>query len=320
MKRSGTFTISIDMELAWGICDKVLDADTRTALQRERTIIRRLLALFTDYEVRASWAVVGHLLAEQCEWKNGQVHPEIDRPVSQQAGRDWFFQHPQTPDDPLWYGRDIVDWIAAASPAQEIGSHSFCHLPYSETHTRQAAVKADISTAKAAHMRHDLPFEVFIFPRNVVGYRELLAQAGVRVYRGNTPHWYDAIPFRPLRRFLNLSAFLLAAPPPTVKPRVDELGMLNVPDSMLLLGRNGLRRLIPAQRLISMGRAGIDRAVERGEIFHLWFHPSNFAYKMDEQFRVLEEILRYAHELRKKQQLKNFTLGEILKTMPEAVL
>jgi hypothetical protein len=320
MEQSGTLIVSIDMELAWGICDKVLESDARAALQRERTIIQRLLALFADYEVRASWAIVGHLLADQCEWKNGQVHPEIDRPIAQQADRDWFFQHPRTPDDPLWYGRDIVDWITAASPTQEIGSHSFCHLPYSETHTRRAAVKADISTAKALHARRGLPFEVFIFPRNVIGYRDLLAQAGVRVYRGNTPRWYDAIPFRPLRRLLNLSAFVLAAPPPTVRPSVDEVGMVNVPDSMLLLGRNGLRSLIPSQRLVSMGRAGVDRAVERREIFHLWFHPSNFAHKMDEQFQVLEEILRYAHELRKKNQLKNLTLGDVLKTVSPAVL
>jgi hypothetical protein len=69
-----------------------------------------------------------------------------------------------------------------------------------------------------------------------------------------------------------------------------------------------------------MGRAGVDRAVERREIFHLWFHPSNFVHKMDEQFQVLEEILRYAHELRKKNQLKNLTLGDVLKTVSPAVL
>jgi hypothetical protein len=41
---------------------------------------------------------------------------------------------------------------------------------------------------------------------------------------------------------------------------------------------------------------------------------------MDEQFQVLEEILRYAHELRKKNQLKNLTLGDVLKTVSPAVL
>lgn len=314
-EQRGTLTISIDVELAWGFCDAIIPASIRDALQRERVIIQGLLALFTRYDIRATWAVVGHLLADQCDWKDGQVHPEIDRPITGEGERDWFFQHPRNPHDPWWYGRDIVEWIAAASPVQEIGSHSFCHLPYCEKKTPRAAIQADIRTAKTLHQSHGFPFEAFIFPRNVIGYRDVVAEAGIRVYRGHSPRWYDDIPFRSVRRLLNLLSFLVALPPRTVTPTIDDVGLVNVPESMLLSGRSGLRQFIPAQRLVAMGKAGLHRAVERGEIFHLWFHPSNFAHKMGAQFQVLEEILRYAQALRIKDHLTIMTMGEIQKNI-----
>lgn len=311
MKNCGILTISIDVELAWGFCDKIIQTRIRNAIQRERDIVRRLLTLFAQYDIRATWAVVGHLLATQCDWSNGQVHPEIERPLTDKNERDWFFQHPRNHDDPLWYGRDMVEWIRTACPTQEIGSHSFCHLPYCEKSTRRNAVKADISRARALHNAHGLPFEVFIFPRNIVGYRDILAEAGVRVYRGHAPGRDAGVSFRPLRRLLNFFSFFTTKAPATVSATVDDVGMVNVPDSMLLSSRHGLRKFIPSRQLVAMGRAGLDRAVDRGEIFHLWFHPSNFADKMDNQLSILEDILRYAQELRSGNQLKVLTLGDI---------
>ena len=41
-------------------------------------------------------------------------------------------------------------------------------------------------------------------------------------------------------------------------------------------------------------RKGIDRAIAKGKIFHLWFHPFNFGYEEDRQFEGLERVLEYA--------------------------
>lgn len=311
MKNCGIFTISIDVELAWGFCDKPVHGATRAAIGREREVVRRLLALFSRYDVRATWAIVGHLLLTDCNRAGERVHPEIYRPVTKSGGRDWFFQHPTNGDDPLWYGRELVEWIKQASPPQEIGSHSFCHVPYHEGWVNREAVQTDIAQARTLHRAYGLPFEAFIFPRNIVGYRELLARAGVRVYRGRTLRWFDAVPTSAVRRLLHLVSWVFATPPRTVKATVDETGMVNIPDSMFFSGRNGLRSLIPSRSLVAMGRVGVDRAVERGEIFHLWFHPSNFVHKMDGQFATLETILRYAQRLRQSGRLEVLTMGDI---------
>jgi SAM-dependent methyltransferase len=314
MGDSGSLTISIDLEIGWGRCDAPLNQSGRDALAREREIVARLLSLFKHYNIRATWAVVGHLLVKQCDWRDALVHPDIPRPVLLDEVRDWFFQHPlpEAPDDLCWYGRDVVDLIRHSTPAQEIGSHSFCHLPYSEKKSCAAAVNADLFAARAIHDEQGLPFDSFVFPRNVIGYLDLLAQAGVKTYRGKTPHWFDEIPLRSVRRSLTLASYVIPIAAPTVKPELDNRGLVNIPDSMLLIGRNGLRRLISMRSLAYKGLGGLHRAVRRREVFHLWFHPSNFVYRTDEQFTILENLLRQANELRSQGLLEVKTMNDYI--------
>ncbi|MBT3511008.1 MAG: hypothetical protein HN472_15875, partial [Nitrospina sp.] len=294
--QKGLFTVSVDLELAWGICDQILDDDARRALSKERQIVKRLLNLMEEYEIRASWGVVGHLLQSESPWKNGTFHPEIPRPMLMGEARDWFFQVARDTSDPLWYGRDLINMIKSCSPEQEIGSHSFCHVIYDEEAANQAAIMADIRLAKEIHAVNDLPFDFFIFPRNVMGFKDILAKNGIKVYRGHEERWYESLPCKSAHRLLNLAYYLLSITPPTVKAKRDEHGLINIPASMLFIGRAGLRGLIPNKNLAQMAIAGIDLAVKKKEIFHLWFHPSNFAYNTELQFQNLENIFRQANK------------------------
>jgi peptidoglycan/xylan/chitin deacetylase (PgdA/CDA1 family) len=317
MDAPGGFTISIDTELAWGVCHRPILRSEYDALSREREVIGRLLALFSKYDVRATWAVVGHLfLAAACKLEDGVVHPEISRPITRTSTHDWFFQHPRDGVDPLWYARDVVDSIRDTLPPQEIGSHSFCHLPFDERSTRAETIRTDVQMAKHLHQVAGIPFRAFVFPWNTVGYREVLAEAGICVYRGRSSRWYDPAPAA-ARRLFNILHYLLALSPPTVRPTVDGAGMINVPDSMLLLSRAGVRRLVPPQALVRMASAGLRRAVARGEVFHLWFHPSDFVFETDRQFWVLETILQAANRLRDRSLLEVLTMGDVQKRVTE---
>lgn len=317
MTEPGIFTISIDVELAWGTCDRPLDTRLRAALEREREIVDRLLASFARHEVRATWAIVGHLLLREAPWHEGKAHPDFPRPILHNEIRDWFYQLPPSANDPAWCGRDLVEGIRNAEPSQEIGSHSFCHIPYDENRTFETAIEADIAAARSLHDAEGLPFEAFVFPRNCVGYRRALARAGICVYRGHRPRWYDRLPSARPRRLLRFLSYLLGVPPKPVTAMLDETGMVNVPDSMLLVSRRGLRRLIAPRRLLRMAKAGLDQAVHDSTIFHLWFHPSNFAYRTDEQFRLLEAILQYAEQLREERRLEVMTLGDVQRSLLE---
>lgn len=99
----GIFCISIDLELLWGR----KDLDYSKFIERtkkERKVIKRLLSLFTKYDISATWATVGKMIGK---------------------------------GDPLWYGNDIIKEIKK-NKNQEIGSHSYSHAIFTEISKSEA--------------------------------------------------------------------------------------------------------------------------------------------------------------------------------------
>lgn len=280
MSGRGLFVVSIDLELAWGTCDRALTAAGAEALARERDIVAALLELFACHGVRATWAVVGHLLRARCEPGAEPPHPALPRAAG-----------------PLWYAADLVEAIRRARPPQEIASHSFAHGLFDAAVTPARVARADIAAARRVHAEAGVPFESWVFPRNMAGHLDALAAAGVRAYRGHPRRWYHALPGRRLGRLGDLAAFLLATPR-VVRPRVDGWGMVDVPASLLLYSRRGPARLLSPPRVVERAGAALERAAATGGVFHLWFHPANFVARTAEQLAILDGILTEARRLR----------------------
>ena len=61
----GALVISLDFELHWGVRDKCApDGPYRENLLGARKAIPRILDLFEEFDVAATWATVGFLFAE----------------------------------------------------------------------------------------------------------------------------------------------------------------------------------------------------------------------------------------------------------------
>lgn len=310
----GVLVISVDVEFAWGLVDVAISKGDYQRVLAEREAIRRVLELFERYEIRGTWAVVGHLCRERVEVSDGRAVPEIPRPVMWGETRDWLWQVGFGSAE-VWCAPDVIEMIREARPVQEIGSHSFGHIRYCEGGANPAAIAADIRLAKEAHCKANLEFVSFVFPYNCVGFRDDLRRAGIRAYRGHTRRWYDGIRPTALWRLMNLLTHVVGVTPPLVRATRDEFGLVNIPDSMLLYHRQGLRRLILSGTQVRMAQRAMAAAAREGKIFHLWFHPSNIAYRMDQQCATLERILRYASELMMEGVLENLTMREIAESL-----
>jgi hypothetical protein len=264
----GKVTISIDLELAWGVWDTATADDLRLAETAERPICAMLLDLFGRYQVPATWLVVAALL-----------------------DRDSARSHPGSKS--CWYAPDVIERIVAAKVRQEIGSHSGRHVYFDRISSDKA--RDDLDFAKGVHQANDLGFESFAFPRNAVGHLNVLAGAGIRVVRSRdvgllrTAHPGGRLS----ARAANYVDQFLPVPPQQSFP--ETLGQLvDIPGSMQILGRNGLRRLLLPQVTRAKLLLGLERARREGGTFHLWFHPSNFYYRRDEQLATLAWFLERA--------------------------
>jgi peptidoglycan/xylan/chitin deacetylase (PgdA/CDA1 family) len=310
----GIFTISIDFEFAWGYVDRVISRKQKEEIRKEVEISYKLIDLFEKHNIPATWAIVSHLLEKECTWENELSHPNFPRPIILNEKKDWFWQHSPKDkyDDCLWFDcNNLIEKIKNSSVEHEIGSHSYAHIIYGDKNTNSASVEEDLIQAKKIHKKNGLPFDTFIFPRNQVGHIEKLKKYGIKYFRGHRIHWYEKM-LSPLNRLGHLADYYIPRKL-SILPEEDKSGLIDISESIQLLSRKGLRKIVLPCAVKSKFRYGLVEAVKNKEIFHLWFHPSNLVYKTDTQFNILEYILKESDEMRREKSLDILTLNQIVK-------
>jgi peptidoglycan/xylan/chitin deacetylase (PgdA/CDA1 family) len=318
----GVFTISLDFELMWGSFDSPklrrfvshFGRGGSDGFAETRAIVERLLALFSRYDVRVTWATVGHLFLESCEARAGVKHPEMPRPRHSWFGRDWYEFDPckSQREEPLWYGRDMVLKILAAEPRHDVGSHSFSHVIFGDAGCTREVAEAEVRRCVELAGEFGLKLESFVFPRNRHGYLDVLREHGFSVTRGESPFWFAKFRSRTLRRAGHVLDDLLAFTPDCGLPSWSPSGLWVAPVSMFLQSMDGARRLIPAGSRVRKALKGIERAVRERTLFHLSFHPTeNLCFRTDEMFRALEEIVAHAARRRDEGVLEVMTMADI---------
>jgi len=289
--RKGALCISIDLELLWGVWDCLTPDAEHNAVEQERSILARLLQLFERYDVPVTWATVASLFDED---RAGDAAPA---------------RQPRA----AWRGEDMVAQIRASRVAHEIGSHTHAHVYFDDVAAEVAA--ADLERARRAHERAGLPFDSLVFPRNKVDHLHEVARAGISVFRSNDAGVIDL--FRrnlpQVWPLVNLAQKTVPAAPPVVLPRLwRERGstLVELPTSLLLMSRRGVRRVVAPPVMKAKLRGGLRAASEEKKLFHLWFHPSNFYFDSEQQFAILEACLEEAAALRKRGELNIQTMRE----------
>ncbi len=283
----GAFCLSIDLELLWGVWDTLSAAAVRNCATFEREVVRRLLELFRAHEIPVTWAFVGRLLDDS-------------------HGFDGL-----RGDRSCWYAPDLIEDIRNDPVDHEIATHSYGHIYFAESSAE--AVRHDLSQAKALHEAHGLPFRSLVFPRNQVAHLDVVAEVGIDTFRSVDAGILGAIDRRAprLRPLVNLADKALPIAPPVVKAIRHGPHLVELPSSLLLIGRNGLRKVVSPAALRAKLRAGLTRAEETGDLFHLWFHPSNFYADMESQLSVLDSALAEAAARRHQGGLDILPMGAV---------
>lgn len=306
--------MSLDFELHWGVRDREgADGPYRANLLGARSAIPRLLDLFDEYRVDATWATVGFLFAssrsdlERCRpaVTPRYAEPALD-PYGEPTGKD-------EADDPLHFAPSLIAAIRARR-GQEIGTHTFSHFYCLEPGQDRAAFAADLDSATAIAARSGIELRSIVFPRNQFNpaYAGVLADAGLRCYRGagrSAVHSAGAGTAARGRRLLD--AHLGRDARLTAWSDVRRPGGLHdIPASLFL--RPWSPRFQPFDGL---RRARILRAVRAaasgGGIFHLWWHPHNFGVHLEQNLAFLREILESLAWYRDRGALRSLSMSGV---------
>jgi len=142
---SGIITLSIELELGWGMHDK----EEYGHLSRNRTTethaLNRLLDLADSYSLPITFDVVGHLLHSSCSGQHSGPH-----------SIGWWSEDPgsTTVEDPLFYAPDLIAEIRERPVNHEITTHTYSHLLANEATTEQ--LDDELSKVSKAHSKHGL--------------------------------------------------------------------------------------------------------------------------------------------------------------------
>lgn len=324
--KHGYFVISLDFELFWGMFDKVTLEQYGENIAGERTAIPRMLTLFTQYGIHATWATVGMLMTRSRRELLSLLPPPHLRPQYEDM-RASAYHHIETAHigenektDIYHFGPSLVTMIHE-TPHQEIGNHTFSHYYCVDGRANPAEIFArDLDAYTAIAQTYTIVAKSIVFPRNQADDAALrvCAEKGITAYRGNENHILyrprkDVAQSRLIRAFRLLDHYVNLSGHHTYPFPTQEDGLpLNIPASRFLRAWSKRLRFFEWLRIRRITRS-MTHAAKNGEVFHLWWHPHNFGINQDENFKNLEIILRHFAYLEKTYGMQSASMHDLTK-------
>jgi len=315
----GTFTLSLDTELAWGRFDTERVSDRAEQFRATRSVVTDLCSLCDRYEVPATWALVAHLLAD-CRGGSHEGHTDQTPPEYPWVD-DWFGSAPCSAglDPALWLWPDLVEELRSTAVTHDLGLHGYTHMILGADGCSRAAASDELDRATAVARSAGFDPVSFVYPRNRVGHRDVLVDHGIEVVRTPDAEWYEqrTVPDW-MRRPIRFLTEATKRTPPVVTPRLRE-GVVEVPGSQLYRPHHGGWQYTPSTSQVDRAIAGLERAVETGRIFHLWVHPSNLALDPGPLLGGIETIFDRAATLRDRGALTIRPMDEVATAFHDGV-
>jgi len=314
MDETGYFIFSLDTELATGCFD--LDEMRKKRFtrdgNRERRSINRLIDLFEEFNIVGTWAIVGHLFYDRCEYC--EICPMMDW-----KGKYSAFEEVYGTNNPLWYGGDIIKSLLGRGPRQEIAFHGFSHKIFDETQMSIPEAEKEIEAWLHVAKRKEIVPHAVAFPRNVVGHLDILRKAGFTCYRGEPkrPWLIQNKIFGRYVKAIDQVLGLSNIPIFNLENNIDP-GMVPLFSSQCFFDLNRrFEHFLDALNLYKLrfGRVirGIKAAAEEKKMIHIWAHPCDFRTEKD--FAKLQHIFAAVSQEIKKGRMRSVGMTEMARIM-----
>ena len=321
--KHGAFIISLDFELQYGVEDHELDylSQYKKNILGVRQVIPTLLSLFDEFDIRATWAIVGMLLAETKDELLAFMPTDIPKYTNKGLSIYNYLDRigNDENEDKFHYGLSLAREILNVS-GQEIATHTFSHMYCNDMMLVYNALFEDLVLAKKiTQEKLGVDPVSIVFPRNQINVSciKVLSDLGFTAYRGcpspsvyNVPqNTYDIR----ARRLLD-SYFMIYGCKTQKWEDVYRGGVCNVAASSFL--RPYSERFSFMEKLkMNVIKRSMEYAAARGEFFHLWWHPHNFGVNIEKNISNLMNILLYYKKLEKKYGMKSMNMNDVTRSL-----
>ena len=313
----GVFTISLDFELYWGVRDRRTIEDYGANLRGVRNAIRRMLELFTEYDVHATWATVGFLFCRDLA-ELRQYAPAVRPRYTDSRLSPYTYIEAAMELDPVYHFAPEMIELLRATPGQEIATHTFSHYYCLEAGQDVAAFRADLQAAVSVARARGITLRTIVFPRNQWSsdYVQVLDEFGITAFRVNedSPYYPTASEdgqsrFRRAVRLVDAYVNVTGHHTYTLD-RCGSRPPFAVPSSRFLRPFSPAAAALEPLRLRRISRAMTDAAVQ-GRVYHLWWHPHNFGVHTDENIAFLSQVLAQFAAVRARYGMQSLNMGEV---------
>lgn len=307
----GTFTISLDFELHWGVRDHSRVEDY-PELDGVHLAVNTLLDLFSRRGIEATWAAVGLLMLDGLA--DAKASSPTRRPQYEDPRLSAYqeFAHLPGSTDPHHFAPELVRKIVS-TPGQELGTHTFSHYYCLEPGESVDDFAADLETALSiAESRFGTRPRSIVFPRNQVcpPHLDVCRSLGITCFRGVQRGWMHGATAHASQNFARRGLRLADSYLPLSAPGVATIegGLVNLPASAFL--RPFSPRLASMDGLRQRRIADAMRATaQRGGLFHLWWHPHNFGRNLGANLEFLCAVLDVFDALRTRYGMQSRSMG-----------
>ncbi|MDT7830197.1 polysaccharide deacetylase family protein [Pricia sp. S334] len=326
MYDSGKFVISLDFELFWGMRDHLTLENYGKHIQAVWEVLPRMIQSFENYQVKATFATVGFLFAD--DKKELKTSCPNDIPKYSNQSLSPYIRHFDTigdneETDPYHFAPSLIK-LLQKYPSQEIATHTFSHYYCLEDGQTKDNFRNDLIAAITIAETKGVAIKSLVFPRNQFNeeYLEILRDLGITSYRGNEKIWSPSglmaktpnplkRAFRLLDSYINLSGHNCY----NMKDIAKSVPY-NIPSSRFLRPYSQKLGLIEKMR-VNRILNGMTYAAKNKKVYHLWWHPHNFGGHQEENFKILNKILGHYDKLNSKYGFESATMGEISHALKE---
>src|SRR5690606_37360438 len=251
--------------------------------EHTRQIVPDMLEIFAKNGINATWATVGMLFAKnEEEWNNYSPTQLPSYREPKLSAYEFVKKHGLKPE--VHFAPDLIKAILD-TPGQELGSHTFAHYYTLMRGQSPEQFRQDLqATQKISQDKFGKTLRSLVFPRNHFNelYLPICLEEGYTQVRSNPGNWYwqetqhedlSKKWFRSADCFFNLGE--KTSYPATRMQHIKNEPLL-IPASRILRPISKNNKLFNTVRLNRVKEEMYTAAKEK-EIYHIWWHPHNFA-------------------------------------------